>query len=150
MHGALRIAPFNAPGDSVLLHARRWWLDSDTPLRIRRARAQGEAIVAEPEGLADRDEALRLKGRRVSVRRADFPPNAPDEYYWIDLVGCRVVNAAGHDFGAVSAVDDHGAHPLLAIEHADAPTTLIPFVEPILRSVDLAARRIEVDWEPDY
>jgi len=26
----------------------------------------------------------------------------------------------------------------------------VPFVEPILRAVDLEARRIEVDWEPEY
>jgi ribosomal 30S subunit maturation factor RimM len=59
-------------------------------------------------------------------------------------------------------VDDHGAHALLQVALAATtglasgetavPTVarLIPFVSHYVPQVDMAARRILVDWELDY
>jgi 16S rRNA processing protein RimM len=73
--------------------------------------------------------------------------------YLADVVGLDVVDAAGRPLGRVVAMEDYGAHPVMRVrrEKRDGAgaESLVPFVEPILRSVDLAGRRIEVDWELD-
>jgi 16S rRNA processing protein RimM len=52
---------------------------------------------------------------------------------------------------------DYGAHPILRVavpalpELEKAPDELlIPFVDQFVKTVDQAARKITVDWEPDY
>lgn len=156
LRGWVKLAAFNDPADSVLLRARRWWVGAaSAPLRIERARVQGAAVVAKPAGVADRDAALALRGAEVAVRRADFPPPAEGEFYWVDLIGCTVIDRAGRALGEVTRVDDHGAHPLLAVRPPSVagavtpPEFLIPFVSAWVDGVDIAARVVRVDWDPE-
>lgn len=156
LRGWIKLAAFNDPADSVLLRARRWWIgDASSPVRIERARVQGAAVVAKPAGCADRDAALALRGAEVAVRRADFPAPSDDEFYWVDLIGCAVVDRAGRTLGEVTRVDDHGAHPLLSVrppalpDGTRRPEFLIPFVSAWVDRVDTAGRQVLVDWDPD-
>ena len=147
--GWVKVQPFNAPPESVLRAARRWWLDG-RPVGIERARVHGATIVAKPEGSEDRDSAQALKGLEILVSRADFPSAPAGEYYWVDLVGCAVTNREGASLGTVRAVEDYGAHPLLLTREPDGRDRMIPFVGDFIVAVDIAARRIVVDWQPDY
>ena len=173
VQGALKIEPYAAASESVLRHARRWRLveavepspdglpagqvpaprRAARPLalpqvvRRGRCRVQGDALVAELVLLdgqppLTREQALALK----SVDRADFPPTQDDEFYHADLIGCEVIGQQGARLGTVVAVDDHGAQQVLRLDDG----MLIPFVEAIVQSVDVAARRIQADWAADW
>lgn len=119
---------------------------------VESARRHSGAVVARLQGIADRDAAHALKGAEVLVSRADFPPLPAGEYYWVDLVGCAVVNLAGETLGVVAEVDDHGAHAILRVQPQDgeAGERLIPFVPAYIEEVDIDARRIVADWGLDY
>ena len=175
VQGGLRILP-HAGAPLALLATRRWFLQPPLPparpgaaalppvrpgaaalppvLDIVTVRAQGDALVATARGLADRDAAEALRGVRLFVSRASFPPTAPGEHYWVDLIGCRVVNREGVELGVVGGLLDIGPHAVLqvqaAADAAAAPAErLIPFVDAYLDEVDTAARRIRVDWSAD-
>lgn len=177
VQGALKIEPYAAASESVLRHARRWRLveaaepsPDGTPagqvpaprraarplalpqvVRRGRCRLQGDALVAELVLLdgqppLTREQGLALKGVEIQVDRADFPPTQDDEFYHADLIGCEVIGQQGARLGTVVAVDDHGAQQVLRLDDG----MLIPFVEAIVQSVDIAARRIQADWAADW
>ena len=103
----------------------------------------------------DTPEAARgLKGLEVGVPRSSLPAPRKGEIYLADLVGLDVVSVSGAALGRVVAVEDYGAHPLMRVAAegggAQPEGRLVPFVTPIVRGVDLKARRIEVEWEPEY
>ncbi len=77
-------------------------------------------LVAHLQGVESRDLAEKFKGRRIYVSRSRFPQAAKDEYYWVDLVGCKVVNLQGVVLGDVTQVTDHGAHAILAVKPSEA------------------------------
>ncbi len=148
-------------GGDALLSARRWWLEKGRERKSAarlQAKVHGDSIVAHLGGPADRDEALALRGYRVYVCRSDFPALGTDEYYWVDLLGLDVVNEAGVELGKVADLIDNGAQSVLRTEYAATgkdgkPVTgerLIPFVGVYVKTVDLAAKKIVVDWEADY
>jgi ribosomal 30S subunit maturation factor RimM len=64
----------------------------------------------------------------------------------VDLLGCAVVNTEGVDLGAVTGIDDHGAHPIL---HTDAGM-LIPYVDAYVVDALPEEGRIVVDWQADW
>jgi 16S rRNA processing protein RimM len=152
------VLPF-ATDPQALFSSKRWHLKApdDSPvgvplpplLRITQAREQGSAVVAGAQEVPDRDAAQALKGARVFVARASFPTPADDEYYWVDLIGCAVVNRDGAALGTVAGLIDTGAHSVLQVAAGDVQR-LIPFVAAYIGTVDLAARRIEVDWGLDF
>ena len=101
--------------------------------------------------LADRDAAQALRGGRLFIARSSFPTAGSDEFYWVDLIGAQVFNRDGVLLGEVAGLIDNGAHSVLQVRaEPTAAERLIPFVAAYVDRVDLAARRIEVDWGLDY
>ncbi len=125
-------------------------------LAVTGLRAQGGGLVAHARGIDDRDAAEALRGARIHLSRAAFPPAGDDEYYLADLMGLAVVNREGSDLGRVVGFLDTGPHSVLrllpegAAPGDAAAERLVPFVAAYVDSVDLAGRRIVVDWALDY
>lgn len=154
-------APYGVKG-WVKVHPYTEYLDSllDFPVwrlgkcaawrayRVLEGRAHGRCLLAELEGVADRDAAERLRGLDVAVARHELPAPDEDEYYWDDLIGLEVVNDAGLSLGRVEGMLETGAHDVLRV--MGERERLIPFTSPIVREVDLTAGRIRVDWEAEY
>ena len=164
--GGIRVKPF-AADPQALFASKRWFLrppEGPRPpgvkatvfpgsLRIVTAKQHGDGVVATAHGLADRDAAEALKGAAILVSRASFPTPDEGEFYWIDLIGLQVHNRVGADLGEVIGLIETGPHCVLRIQPADTQTeaeeVLIPFVDAYVDGVDLAARRIAVDWALD-
>jgi 16S rRNA processing protein RimM len=133
-----------------------------TCLRIAQAREHGDGVVAQVHDVDDRAAAEALKGARIFVSRQSFPTADPDEYYWVDLIGLAVVNRQGETLGEVAGLVETGPQSALRVVAAPgngqdrdgqrdaAAERLIPFVAAYVDAVDLAARRIVVDWGLDY
>jgi len=83
---------------------------------------------------------MRFPRRRV-MRRDELPPLPEDEFYWADLVGCRVSDEKGSPLGEVIAVEAGPATTGWSwrVRAGGGPP---PVVAAFLRSVDVAARRV--------
>jgi 16S rRNA processing protein RimM len=133
-----------------LLEYRHWVLRLASGERLTKAvaagRAHGNGLVAQFEGVASRDEAVRLTGAVVEVERASLPPLLEREYYRADLLGFRVRNLAGAQLGTVSHFVDapHGA--VMVTVTSGGREHWVRAAPPHLHRVDLAAREIVVDW----
>jgi 16S rRNA processing protein RimM len=157
LKGWVKVNPSSV--DTVLVKLKTWWLEQPEGqfrvIEVSKPRLHGSTVVALPHGFEDRDHALALKGARIWASRSEFPKPLVDEFYWVDLVGCDVLDPDGKILGRVLGLQDHGAHPILEIlpdtaSSASAEPRLIPFVASIVRNVDLAARQIHVEWRADF
>ncbi len=122
-------------------------------LAIKEAKAHSNAVVASAHVVDDRSSAEALRGARVFVSRSSFPTAGEDEYYWVDLIGMSVVNREGVVLGSVRELLSTGLQTVMVIECQQDEKTIermIPFVSVYVDDVDLVARRILVDWQPDF
>jgi 16S rRNA processing protein RimM len=120
--------------------------------KVKQAKLHSGNIVITLEGIADRDQAEALKGARILVGRNVFPKTESDSYYWVDLIGCKVINLQGESLGEVIEVNDNGAHGIIALGNLEtkAVTQLVPFVKEAVQSVDLPNKLITLDWQADW
>ncbi|MCL5967026.1 MAG: ribosome maturation factor RimM [Deltaproteobacteria bacterium] len=146
--GRIRVAPFS--GDpSGLIRVPRLRLrggagekGAGTDFAVKAAQRGGSGCaVFLLEGIASAEAARGWTGAAVFVRREDLPPTEKDEYYFVDLVGCEVVDAGGGTIGVVIGVTPGPAHDWLEIRRPDGEA-LLPMVERFVREVDVARRRI--------
>lgn len=123
-----------------------------TEYKVKSAKMHSGNVVLSLEGVTDRDQALALKGARVLVARDAFPQEEGDSYYWVDLIGCRVMNLQGQDLGEVLEVTDNGAHGIIAIGDSQTKVTrqLVPFVKEVVQQVDLLKKIVTLDWQSDW
>ena len=110
----------------------------------------GEQLIVRLQGVEDRDAAEALRGARVLVGRGSLDPPGEDEYFYVDLIGCRVVDEHEGDVGQVHDVFEAGASDVLVVRDG-SQERYVPLVEQWVVAVDLEARRITVrgieQWE---
>lgn len=160
LRGGVRVTPHSTDADA-LLNVKTWWLDKPAlrSVQVRSAKFHSGDVTATLVDLSERDAAEALKGATVRVSRADFPELSEDEYYWNDLIGMHAVNLQGEALGKVTDMMHNGAQSILRITpvadpaaapDAKADERLVPFVDQFVRTVDLKAGLITLDWGLDY
>jgi 16S rRNA processing protein RimM len=159
--GWFKVLPHSASPEA-LFSSRRWFLlPSDRAakpvftgsqlLRIREVKEHSDSIVAWAHDVEDRNTAEQLKGARIFVPRSSFPTPADDEFYWVDLLGAQVVNREGFVLGTIEDFMPTGPQTVLVAvreEEGKRIECLIPFVAAYVDTVDVAGKRITVDWQP--
>ena len=124
---------------TALLALEEMTVDGAPRQVVRRAGTDDKPILR-LEGVEDRAAAEALRGADLLVERGEAPPLGEDEWYAEDLVGCVVVDGE-RELGVVARLV-----PLPSCEALEVPPDLlIPLVADAVRSVDVAARRIDVD-----
>jgi 16S rRNA processing protein RimM len=125
------------------------WLIEGDEYRVDSWRRHGKGLVAQLQGLDDRDLARTLTGKTIAIRREQLPPPSADEFYWIDLQGLRVETREGVSLGQVSHLIETGANDVLVV--AGDRERLLPFVwGQCVLEIDFSAGRMLVDWDPDF
>jgi 16S rRNA processing protein RimM len=154
LRGWVRIHAF---GDDPLEWRRMpvWWLrDAHAgdwqPYELIHCRVQGDDLVASLGGVADRTTAEELKGFLLGAPRAALPATAEGEYYWADLIGLEVINAAGEALGHVDGLIETGAGAVMRVLAGDGRERLLPFVAAVVGVVDHDAGCIRVEWGSDW
>jgi len=104
-------------------------------------RAGGCAVFA-LSGIDTAEAAVPLVKAVVSVRYDALPSLPEDEFYWIDAVGCLVVDGTGVPLGEVVAVEPGAAYDYLVVRRPDGEDAFLPVVATFIRKVDTAARRV--------
>lgn len=113
-------------------------------------RTQGRGLVASFPGVDTRDAAEALIGTEIWVDRAALPKPRQGEYYWVDLEGLAVQTVDGVSLGRVSHLFATGANDVLVAIDGECER-LVPFlVDDVIKRVDLEARLIVVDWDPEF
>lgn len=192
--GWIKVHAYSASADA-LLAGTEWFLQPPVApfdrgftafkgtirVEVKEIKPHADTLVALCDASPHRNAAESLKGARIFMSRSQFPQTSdPDEYYWVDLLGLRVVNREGVALGVVRDLMSTGPNSVLVIEYtvatpvapesveaaADIPETgvqaaapvaapkqaerLIPFVAAYVDKVDKAAGVITVDWQEDY
>jgi 16S rRNA processing protein RimM len=145
--GWLRLHSYTAPPEGILRYKR--WTIGGREWNVVDGHAQGIAVVAQLDGLDDRDIAAAMRGQVVGVPREALPKAKRGEFYWADVLGGEVVSTKGVALGTLTGVTHNGAQDVMVV--SGDRERLIPFVAgPIVQSVDREAKRIVVEWEPEY
>jgi 16S rRNA processing protein RimM len=97
--------------------------------------------LAGPQGRGDVEE---LRGQAITVPRAALGVLAEDEFLVDDLVGCEAYDGPRR-IGRVRDVLLMPSADLLEVERDGEEPLLVPLVRDAVRSVDLEARRVDID-----
>jgi 16S rRNA processing protein RimM len=144
--GWVRVQPYS-DDRAALTGYREWWIGG-AATAVLEAKVHSTVVIARLAGLETPEQALKLKGQEIAVPREAFAAPAEGEFYYADLIGLDVVNAEGVMLGKVASLSSNGAHDLLALDGKHGQ--ILPWIPQVVKKVDLAARRIEVDWQPDW
>jgi 16S rRNA processing protein RimM len=149
--GWLKITSYTEPRDNIVNY-KNWFLKKDgdqKSIKVIAGHGQGKGVIAQIEGIEDRDQALTLMGWNIYIDHNQLPAPDKDEYYWADLVGLDVENMEGIQLGKVESLFETGANDVILI--SGDRERAIPFLQgQTVKSIDLETGKILVDWDADF
>jgi 16S rRNA processing protein RimM len=108
------------------------------PRTVERLAGTPHKPIMRLAGCSSREHAEALRGLPIELPR-DEAPLEEGEFWASDLAGCTVVDGA-REVGVVARMV-----ALPSCEALEVGDLLIPMVRDAIRSIDIAARRIDVD-----
>ncbi|MFT3877724.1 MAG: ribosome maturation factor RimM [Propioniciclava sp.] len=125
-----------AEGATLLIDGR--------PCAVAALRWQAGTLLLRFDGVTDRTGAEALRGQELWARvPADEAPGEDGEFYDRQLVGLRVMDAAGAEAGTIGEVLHLPAQDVLVVR-TPSGQRLVPFVTELVPVVDLEAGFVQV------
>jgi len=149
--GWVKVYSYTAEQNSILSY-KHWYLQQDgqwQKVKLLNGQRQGKGIVANIEGIVDRDQALALQGTLIGTMREALPKLPNDQFYWSDLAGLNVVTVTGQQLGKISHLFETGANDVMVVK-GDRERWLPWLINDVVKLVDLDAGTVQVDWDPDF
>jgi 16S rRNA processing protein RimM len=131
------------PDARLLAAAEELWVRG-RPLRVERRAGTPERPILRLAGHSGREAAEALRGAPLSVPADRAPALEQDEYWAHELAGCAVFDGERR-VGEVRRMLPLPSCEALEVELAGGGELLVPMVRDAIRSVDVGARRIDVD-----
>lgn len=132
--------------------------DNWKSIKVLNGRSQGKTIVAQIEGVSNREQAQTLVGSKIAINTSQLKPLSTNDYYWRDLEGLDVIDTKGQFLGKVSHLIETGANDVLVValppekvKDQKVKEMMIPYLmDKVVKRVDLEAKQLEVDWDDEY
>ena len=150
LQGWVRVFSDTSPRENIIEYSP-WMLQSEngTSTVEVQGRLQGRLVLAKLSGIETREQAAELIGNKIYIWPEQLPELDQDEYYWSDLIGMQVESTQFEAFGRVDDMLETGANDVMVVK--GDRERLIPFVmDDVVTEVDLANRRIVVEWQADF
>lgn len=144
--GAVRVAPVTDFPDHLLALKRVVIVHGPAarPARVERAEASGQFVVMKFAGIDTPEEAGTLRGATLQIPPADVVPLPPGQFYIFQIVGLEARTVEGQPVGTVVDVLRTGSNDVYVIRTPEGRETLLPAVDSVVLSIDVAAGRMIV------
>lgn len=161
VRGWVKLHSYTEPMDNIL-GFRQLWLQRDghwQPLVLEQVKRHQKGLVAQIEGVDDREVARSYCQCDLAVAATEMPALQDGDYYWHQLEGLAVVTTGtdrpAEKLGSVSHLLETGANDVLVVQPApdsiDDRERLIPWLPgQVVKNVDIAGGSITVDWDSDF
>lgn len=138
---------FAAGSELVLGDAEGELGPSPEPLTVERARPFRRGLLVKFEEIEDRTRAEEVARRYLLASTEQLAPLTEGEVFYHQLLGLEVFTTEGWHVGRVREVYDAEPADLLEVK-GERRLHLIPFLERIVREIDLEGGRLVIDPPP--
>lgn len=149
LKGELKIIPTTdfvderfVPGQKLFIkHANEYVV-----VTINTVRSQKNFLLVTLKEFNDINEVEQFKGDLLFVAAADLHDLDDNSFYYHEIIGLPVFDeATGEKYGVVKEILTPGANDVWVIDEGNNKTFLLPFIKQVVKNVDVANSRIEVE-----
>jgi 16S rRNA processing protein RimM len=97
--------------------------------KVKVIRWQNDRPVLQCEEIKSRTEAEALTHQKIWADRDSLEIDDDEEYFFSDVIGKKIVDIEGKDFGEIVDMVNYGATDIAIIEDGKGRTAEIPFVD---------------------
>ena len=141
IRGEIKVKPL-LDDAAEMRHFKRVYLGGKE-YKVLSCRCDAQAAYLALSGVANRDAAELLRGKKVEALRADAPALEEGRYYIVDIVGCEVVSERGERIGEIT--DVLPAHTDVYVLKTEGKEGMFPAADGVIVDVDTENKKLTVN-----
>lgn len=113
------------------------------PLTVSSYRKHKQFVMVTFKGMHHINDVEKYKGLKLFVQPEVLQELAENEYYYHEIIGCDVYDGDAK-IGVISEILETGANDVWTIKRPGKKDVLIPYIEQVVASIDVAQKRIQI------
>lgn len=115
------------------------------PLTISHHRLHKNMDLLQFESYDNINDIEHIKGSDLYIKKEQLTALNEGEYYYYEIIGCLVETVDGELLGEIDHILAPGANDVWVVKSADRKEILIPYIDDIVKSVDVPAKKVIID-----
>ncbi|GGG12578.1 ribosome maturation factor RimM [Paenibacillus abyssi] len=111
---------------------------------VQSAREQKGMFIVKLKGFDDINQAEKYKGWSIKVSDQDSVELEEGEYYYYEIIGCRVVTDEGEELGVINEILRPGANDVWVVERSKGKPVLLPVIDDVVLDVNVDDKLVTV------
>ncbi|TCM98925.1 16S rRNA processing protein RimM [Paenibacillus sp. BK033] len=113
-------------------------------VEVTGAREHKGMFILKLKGFYDINEAEKYKGWTLKIAEEELDQLEDGEYYYHEIMGCRVLTEDGEELGTISEILRPGANDVWVVDMPKKKQLLLPVIDDVLLKVDVANKTVTV------
>ncbi|MBX4180980.1 ribosome maturation factor RimM [Sodalis sp. CWE] len=157
--GWLKIFSFSEKDKNIFSY-QPWFIKDKVdwkPIHLENWRLYKKNLIVKIRNIEEREIASLLTNHKIFIETSLFLNSSNEEYYWKDILGCRVITINGYQLGTVVNLIETGSNDVLVVKANHLATTFLPqerlipcINEKVIKSIDIMNRLIKVEWDLNF
>lgn len=97
------------------------------------------------EGYPTINDVEKFRDGILKVSEKELTELEEHEFYYHEIIGCRVVTAAGESIGTVTEIIETGANDVWTVLPEEGKPHYIPYIEDVVREVNIEDKVITIE-----
>ncbi|WP_438432415.1 ribosome maturation factor RimM [Gorillibacterium sp. sgz500922] len=116
----------------------------ELPVTVETGRPQKNVWLVKFREFSDINAAEKVKGWEVKVSEENLAELEQGDFYYHEIIGCRVFTEEGEELGTVKEILSPGANDVWTVELPNGKELLLPYIDEVVLKVDVTDKRITV------
>lgn len=97
------------------------------------------------EGYNNVNDVVNFKEGLLKVPESYLGDLEEDEYYFHEIIGCKVQTSTGEELGTIREILTPGANDVWVIQAKKGKDILIPYIADVVKEIDIANKTITIE-----
>lgn len=81
----------------------------------------------------------------LKVPESQLTDLAEDEFYFHEIIGCRVLLPSGEEIGTISEILTPGANDVWVVKDKTGKEILVPYIDDVVKNVDIGKKTVFIE-----
>ncbi len=119
--------------------------DRPVELKITSHRKHKNFDMLTFEGYYNVNQVEPFKEGLLKVPESYLSPLEEDEYYFHEIIGCKVVTSGGEELGTVKEILTPGANDVWVVKGQRGKEVLIPYIKDVVKEINVSDKVITIE-----
>ena len=149
LKGEVKLKSYTEIPENLFSYKDFYTENSNKPINLKFVRKVKQNLICKIENITTRNDAEKLRGLKLLIKRDQLSTLADDEFYQVDLLGFQVYNLNRDSLGEIITFNDFGGGLLIEVKKNDKKFYL-PMSSDFLEDINYVEREVVLNLNLNF